>query len=299
MADSDIQITAGSGTKVDTRTVGPGADEHRQVIIIGDPSTAANVATVDGTFGLGVDVTRLPALATGSNAIGSITNTSFAVTQATAANLSANINGLIPGVGPTSLGKQEDAAHVDGDTGVLVLGVRNHSTGANADGDYSAFSVSGLGDIHTLTRRTRITATSTFSVAGAYLVGDQMSTIFTFPNATIVSGGSGVISNVTISDSQNLMGAVDIVFFKQSVTLAPDNSPFTLTNTDGVNIVGVVQIAGLWTLGSAKFGQAINIMMPYTCSATTLYAAMIARTANVSMSTTPGSVTLAITVERS
>ncbi len=46
MADADIAITAGSGTKVDTRTVGAGTDEHRQVMVIGDPTTAANVVGV-------------------------------------------------------------------------------------------------------------------------------------------------------------------------------------------------------------------------------------------------------------
>lgn len=49
MADSDIQITAGSGTKVDTRTVGAGVDEHRQVVCIGDPTTTTGVAIVDET----------------------------------------------------------------------------------------------------------------------------------------------------------------------------------------------------------------------------------------------------------
>lgn len=46
MADADVLITAGSGTKVDTRTVGAGVDEHRQVVVIGDPATAANVQSV-------------------------------------------------------------------------------------------------------------------------------------------------------------------------------------------------------------------------------------------------------------
>ena len=49
MADADVQITAGTGTKVDTRTVGAGTDEHRQVVVIGDPTTAANVAIVDAS----------------------------------------------------------------------------------------------------------------------------------------------------------------------------------------------------------------------------------------------------------
>ena len=46
MADSDVLITAGIGTKIDTRTVGPSVDEHRQVIVVGDPTTNTSVATV-------------------------------------------------------------------------------------------------------------------------------------------------------------------------------------------------------------------------------------------------------------
>jgi len=46
MPDADVAITAGAGTKIDTRTVGAGTDEHRQVMVIGDPTTAANVAKV-------------------------------------------------------------------------------------------------------------------------------------------------------------------------------------------------------------------------------------------------------------
>lgn len=47
MADADILVgTLGTGTKVDTRTVGTGTDEHRQVMVIGDPATAVNVTAV-------------------------------------------------------------------------------------------------------------------------------------------------------------------------------------------------------------------------------------------------------------
>lgn len=54
MADADVQITAGSGTKIDTRTVGAGSDEHRQVVVIGDPATSSNVAPVTAAGGLTV-----------------------------------------------------------------------------------------------------------------------------------------------------------------------------------------------------------------------------------------------------
>lgn len=55
MADSSVAITAGSGTSIDTRTEATNGN-HRQVIIIGDPSTNAGVAPVDATAGLKVDL---------------------------------------------------------------------------------------------------------------------------------------------------------------------------------------------------------------------------------------------------
>lgn len=55
MADSTIEVTAGSGTNVDTRTEGTNG-HHRQVVVLGDPATNAGVAPVDATAGLKVDL---------------------------------------------------------------------------------------------------------------------------------------------------------------------------------------------------------------------------------------------------
>lgn len=55
MADSAVNITEGTGTAIDTRTE-DGAGQHRQVIVIGDPSANAGVAPVDGTAGLKVNL---------------------------------------------------------------------------------------------------------------------------------------------------------------------------------------------------------------------------------------------------
>lgn len=73
MADADVAITAGSGTKIDTRTVGAGTDEHRQVMVVGDPVTAANVATVTAAGAMLVNDGR-PATATLTNVGSSATN---------------------------------------------------------------------------------------------------------------------------------------------------------------------------------------------------------------------------------
>lgn len=55
MADTSVAVTAGSGTNIDTRTESTNGN-HRQVVVLGDPSTNAGVAPVDATSGLKVDL---------------------------------------------------------------------------------------------------------------------------------------------------------------------------------------------------------------------------------------------------
>lgn len=76
MADTSIAITAGSGTSVDTRTEATNGN-HRQVIVIGDPSTNAGVAPVDPTAGLKVDLgtdndVTVTSISAGDNNIGNV-----------------------------------------------------------------------------------------------------------------------------------------------------------------------------------------------------------------------------------
>ena len=81
MADAAVQITEGTGgIFVDTRTEA-GSSQHRQVVVLGDPSSNAGVAPVDATTGLAVNVTNaslattvttLPALPAGGNTIGNV-----------------------------------------------------------------------------------------------------------------------------------------------------------------------------------------------------------------------------------
>lgn len=247
MADADVTITAGTGTKIDTRTVGAGVDEHRQVICIGDPTTAANVAPVDATFGLEVDVSR-----------------------------------VIPGTGATHLGKAEDTAHVDGDTGVLILGVRNHNSGSTTDGDYSAISVDSTGNMNTLSRRDlqriAVGVTGVTTATTAYTAGDQVGTLITLSNAARVSGGGGTIVGVQLIDQSDIIGAYDVVFFDSTVTLAADNAAFAISDADALKFAGLVQLAGSFDIGNNRVGQAFSLALPYVCSGgTALYAALICR----------------------
>jgi len=147
MADADILITPGAGAKIDTRTVGAGNDENRQVIVIGDPATAAGVAPVDPTFGLAVDVTRL---------IGEVA-----------------VLAVTPGVGGANLGKAEDAPHSSGDVGVFFVAVRQDvlAPSTSTDGDYAAPKVNANGALYVSVSSLPAAARTTDSIGSAPQTG--------------------------------------------------------------------------------------------------------------------------------
>lgn len=263
MPDSDVQITAGSGTKIDTRTVGTGADEHRQVIVIGDPNTAGAVAPVDATFGLDVDVSR-----------------------------------IVPGTGALNLGKAEDTAHADGDVGVLFLGVRNHFTGSTTDGDYSAVSVSSFGDLHTIGRKDQVRLTSGTITTNtlSHTAGQQTGGVITLSSAARVNVGSGIITSVILTDVDDVIGPFDVAFFRSSPTTGGDNTTLSFADGDMVNLVGLVQLTGAFDLGGNRVAQAHNISVPYDCAATSLFAVLVTRFTYTPTTTT--ALNLQVFVER-
>jgi hypothetical protein len=109
MADGFVKVSPDStGKFIDTDELTVGANVvERQRVRIAGAG-ATDLVLADAAFGLDVDVTRLP---------GSLT------------------------------GKAEDAAHVSGDVGMLLLAVRRDaaSSGVSADGDYAALSVDSTG----------------------------------------------------------------------------------------------------------------------------------------------------------
>jgi len=63
-----------------------------------------------------------------------------------------SVSAVVPGTGATSLGKAEDAAHADGDTGVMALAVRRDTSGAIAgtSGDYIPLTTDSAGNLRTM-----------------------------------------------------------------------------------------------------------------------------------------------------
>lgn len=178
--------------------------------------------------------------------------------------------------------RAEDAAHVDGDPGVVMLGVRNHTGGSATDGDYAALSTDSTGSLNVNVRRglTRVSVASAgLTIATtAYTAGDQVGTQMTLANLARVSGGGGTITGVVLISAADTIGAYDVIFFDSSVTLAADNAAFAISDADALKVVGIAQLAGAFDIGNNRVAQLFNVAMPYVCRAgTSLYAALVTR----------------------
>lgn len=182
-----------------TSVVGNGASATAQRVTLSNDSTG-----VIATVGAVTAITN--ALPTGSNTIGAISNTGFAVTQATGSNLHTVLDSgtlttlttltgtttLTPGTGATNLGKAEDSAHASGDVGVFALAVRNDNlaTSYGADQDYSPIAVDAGG--RTMVAQKAATATLA-NVAGSAT------------SVTLIAANSARIGATITNDSSALL----------------------------------------------------------------------------------------------
>lgn len=290
MADN-VPITAGSGTTIATDDVTDAGGAHYQKVKLADgtanSTTMVNIGNGVAANALRVtlasDGTGVVGLATGSNAIGKLAaNSGIDIGD-------VDVTSVIPGTGATNLGKAEDAGHTTGDVGVMALGVRNDADAAisGTDLDYTPLSTTAEGNLNVEARRdlVRISDTSAASeltiATTAYSIGDQVGVMFQFAGAARKSGGGGTLVGLTLLDEGNVLGACDVVLFRSNATLAANNAAFSVDDTNAREIIAVVQLAGAWSMGLSKWAQATNISIPYYCSGgTTLYAALITRTAN-------------------
>ena len=247
MADG-VDISAGSGTKIATDDAG--ASGHVQIIKLAiSADGSATVIPADATNGLDVDVTR-----------------------------------VIPGTTATALGKAEDAAHASGDTGVMVLGVRNDANAdiSGTDLDYTPFTTDAKGNANVLARRglkrVSVQSSGLTTATTAYVAGDQVGAQFTIAGAARESGGGGTIVGVMLIDAADIIGQYDVVFFDSSVTPASDNAAFAISDSDALKLVGLVPLVGAYDLGNNRVAQSFNLAIPYVLSGSTnLYACLICR----------------------
>lgn len=113
----------------------------------------------------------------------------------------------------------------------------------------------------------------------AYAAGDQLGTLISITNAARVTGGTGWINAVLYHDDDAQIGAIDVVFYNDTVTLPADNAAFsTLSDADARKIVYVANITYVISFTAQRYGQLTGLSVPYFCTATTLYCSIITRT---------------------
>jgi hypothetical protein len=102
----------------------------------------------------------------------------------------------------------------------------------------------GSTDRVTVGGTTTILQIPTISTSPAYTAGDNVGAKITLASAVRVSGGTGIIQSITLSDKGKQSAATDVIFFSANPTntTATDNTAQTIHDTDLLTIIGVVSI---------------------------------------------------------
>jgi hypothetical protein len=123
--------------------------------------------------------------------------------------------------------------------------------------------------------------------AAALAAGDQVGTLITLSNAARATGGGGWINSILLHDNDDVWGAVDLVFFHDVPTLVADNVAFNLaTDAHARMIMYVANLPYFTDLGANRVAQLPGIAVPYFCTGTSLYVAVINRVAATPTSNT-------------
>ena len=270
VADSNVAITAGAGTLIDTQV--PTGGDHRQVVVIGDPSTVANVASVNSSGAVlvteGADPTAAISIAANATSSGSVTG----------------INGLgtatIQLTGTFTATVQVQVT-VDGTNWVNVTGsssVVNAATGAYmASGNLTAtgiyqVDIAGMAGVRVIT-----TAYTSGTVTGTVKCGMEPSLV-------------GIEGNPVLGAGANVIGALTA---NQSVNIAQMNG-VAVTMGSGVNGTGVQRVSLATDQAALSVAGVFSVKIDQTTDGTTnkVNATPVTPTANVlsSAATTNGTV---------
>lgn len=220
MADTSIAITAGSGTSIDTRTEATNGN-HRQVIVIGDPTTNAGIAPVDANTGLKVDL--------GSDNDVTVTSGNITVSGTVTANLSATDNTVLDNI--QAAVETIDNAIAGNEMQVDIVG--SLPAGTAAIGKLAANSGVTIGAVE-------IAATQT------------LSTVTTVGTVSTLTGG-GIAHDSADSGNPVKIGAKAKGTLSGVTLVAADDRADATADLDGALIV-----RGNYALGDLVNGNASN-----------------------------------------
>jgi hypothetical protein len=145
-----------------------------------------------------------------------------------------------------------------------------------------------------------ITVSVTLTVGATYAAADFVgtsSTPITFANAARLTGGSGKVVSLAISDpAASAAVAAELWLFNATVTPPADSAAWTISDADALKCVGVIPIPTTAQYLSALNGtmSVNNINLEYTCATTSLFGCLVTRGAP----TYTGTLQVALAVER-
>jgi hypothetical protein len=129
-------------------------------------------------------------------------------------------------------------------------------------------------------KRIQVQSAGLTTATTAYTSGDQLGTILTFANAVRQTGATGVIQSATLLDQSQVIGAVDLFLFTQSVTLAADNAAASFSDADMLNCVGIISFPAPTAVAAVNSISTVVSGLGITCAATSLFGALVTRSAN-------------------
>lgn len=218
MADSAVAITAGTGTNIDSRTESTNGN-HRQVVVLGDPTSNSGVAPVDATNG--VSVTLTTALPAGTNAFGKL-----------AANDGIDIGDVT----------------INNSTGASAVNIQDGGNVISVDDGGSTLSIDDGGS--------SITVDGTVSVSGTVTVDSELPAAAALADATVnptapaVGSFSHLFNGTTwdrmLGDTTNGLD-VDVTRVSGSVTVAQATAAnLNVTEASAAAIKTAVEIIDDW-----------------------------------------------------
>lgn len=181
--------------------------------------------------------------------------------------VSQGADGVVPGTGPTDLGKAEDGTHASGDTGVMALAVRQDTLVAlAANGDYIPLTVDALGRLQVATAADGV-ASAEFTRANnatAYtakdVVGPAVTALLEFAalSRPAAGGGAGYITGARLMTTDTGVSTVKtrLHLYREAPTPIADNAAFTLLYANRLKRVGFIDFPALSTeaAGSDAYG---------------------------------------------
>lgn len=132
--------------------------------------------------------------------------------------------------------------------------------------------------------------------AGAYAAGDAVGGLLTFANAAR-SQHTGVVATVVVSDLAAQGVNLDLVLFGAVFTPTADNAPFSPSDADLLNCIGVVPITAHYAFATNGISEARNVGLWFESQSETIYGQLVTRGAPTYASTSDLRVTIVVALD--